>query len=163
MQITSMFCSNSCWTYPFIIDLNTALEDHIYHVFSANIMVIDLDTSSLPCFKHLILALPVSPEHDTVMRLLIQIMNIFETKIDALVHPTHLTIVRPMDLLEICMDWCSIWERDVLSMEKINKILFTDVMVMDYYAACFLNLLQVIFADKLMAYHETFCMLESKS
>ena len=89
--VASMLGPYSRWTYPLIGHLYAALEHHINHVLPADLLLVDLDTATLPRSKHLVLTLPLAGQHDTVVRLLIQVMHILHAEIDSLMNPTHVT------------------------------------------------------------------------
>ena len=50
----------------------------------------------------------------------------------------------------------------MLSMEEVNKVLLTDVMVMDDHAASLLYIHEVIFANELVTNHEALAVLKGK-
>ena len=93
MVITTMLGANSSWTNPVIVQLNAALENNVNHVLSTDLFLFDLNAARLPGLKHLVLAFPLSSQHDAIMGLFIQVLDILHAKVNTLMHPAHVLVV----------------------------------------------------------------------
>ena len=96
VMISTMLSSNSRWAYPVTSYFDASLEDHINHVLPTDILFLNLNASCLPSFIHLVLTFPLTCKHDTIVRLLIKIMDILHAEFYTLMlsaHPPKLAIV----------------------------------------------------------------------
>lgn len=80
-----MLGSDSSWADPVIVDVDAALEDNVDHVLATDLMVVNLNASFLPSVDHFLLAKPLTGEHHTVVRRLVEIKDVLKTEFDVLV------------------------------------------------------------------------------
>ena len=98
-----MLGANSSWANPLVVQVNAPLQDDINHLITTNINTPDLNASSLPSLKHLVLTFPFALEHDTIMGDLVQVVDILHAEIDTLVHSAHIAKVWVMWSLEVSL------------------------------------------------------------
>ena len=71
---------------PILIELDATLQHDIDHGRSADNFAVHLDAALLPCMDHLILTDPLAIELDTVVWRLVQVKDILEAELNAIVH-----------------------------------------------------------------------------
>ena len=92
--VSTVLSSDSSWADPVVVQVNAALEHNVDHLLSTDVLLLNLNASSLPSLKHLVLTLPLSSKHDTVVGDFIQVMDVLKAEVNSLMHSALLTIVK---------------------------------------------------------------------
>lgn len=124
MFISSVLGSNSCWANPVVMEIDASLEHNINHAFSTDIFALDLDAAGLPGLKHLVLTLPLSCKHDTVVGYLIQIVDVLHAEFNFLVLSANISKVRVVFSVQPVST-----NQDILALEEIVQVLTTNIVV----------------------------------
>jgi len=148
--------ADSSWADPVVVDVDAALEHNIDHVFAAGGVVVNLDASLFPGMDHLLLAEPLTGKHDAVMRWLVQVQDVLEAELNALMGAAKSRVavvdgcgeVSLQDVTVVHLNLFTVEETvhvesadvvrvgiDALVVRDVSHILFTDELVMDAEAA----------------------------
>ena len=128
----------------------------------------DIDTATLPGFKHLISTVPVALDHDAIVRCLVELSHLFLTELDTLVVSAHVGVVL-MRCGELGLEvFAGNFHR--LSMEQLVQGVVADCMlsyfvegvrmVLQFEAHVLDDTLHIILTDVLSANLEARPMLE---
>ena len=147
---------------PILIELDATLQHDIDHGRSADDFAVHLDASLFPCMDHLILTDPLAIELDTVVWRLVQVKDILEAELNAIVHTAKGRMMVVERRSEVRDQPVPIVHSYLLSMEKAVKILSADMILINVHAHLFLDMIHILLANELSIDTETTSMLEGR-
>ena len=158
--VATVLRADSSWANPFVLNVNAHLQDDLDSGPSTHVLPIDRDASLFPSMDHLVLANPLVCIHYTIMRWLVQVNDILEADIEALVMTAEAGYFVVTCDRELCLQMVAIVHLDFLALEELVKLVMANVVVLNLNAHPIHDVLQVFLADKLLTDLEAATMAE---
>ena len=157
-----MLSANGSRAYPILTYFNATLEHNIDHGWSADNSAVHIDASFLPSMDHFILADPLTIKLNTVVWRLVQVKDILEAELNAVMPAAKGRVMVIERRGEFSFNPVSIVHCYFLTMEKAVKIRSADMVLINVHAHLLLDVIHVLLTNELTIDIETTSMLEGR-